>query len=353
MPRHRGCSAGAKTSCAESRCTTSSTIQHADGTPIPEATARSCRCAPRAAVRIADEAFTRKDGSIFPVAYSAAPLLDGWNGKGVVVVFRDTTEEQAEQHASPARARTLAWVGRIRDAIDEDGSSSTRSRSFRSPAASRRRSCYCGWSGRRRGHPARQLPAGGREVRADRRDRPLGDDPGRRLAARAARRGQPLRRLDRRPRTCCPSSSRAPRPRRRPGEPRLRDHRDRAHARHRRRRGLRRAASPTLGCGSPSTTSAPASAASPTSSSCPSLPEDRHRVRPRPVSSTPPTSTSSRRSSAWRADFGYQTIAEGVEDEQTLELLRELRRRLRPGLPHRPPGAGRRHQAGTGEPSAA
>jgi EAL domain-containing protein (putative c-di-GMP-specific phosphodiesterase class I) len=70
-------------------------------------------------MRIVDNAYTRKDGSIFPAAYSAAPLLDGSNGKGVVVVFRDTTEETAERTRVQRELAALAWVGRIRDAIDE------------------------------------------------------------------------------------------------------------------------------------------------------------------------------------------------------------------------------------------
>ncbi len=64
---------------------------------------------------------------------------------GVVVVFRDITEEKAEQHANPARA------GRARPGSDvsatrstRTGSSSTPSRSSRSGAAQPARSCCCG-----------------------------------------------------------------------------------------------------------------------------------------------------------------------------------------------------------------
>ena len=66
------------------------------------------------------EAFTRKDGTICPVAYSAAPLQTGTSASGVVVVFRDTSEEQAEEDRVKRELDTLAWVGRTRDAIDED-----------------------------------------------------------------------------------------------------------------------------------------------------------------------------------------------------------------------------------------
>jgi PAS domain S-box-containing protein len=71
-------------------------------------------------IRILDDAFTRKDGSIFPVAYSAAPLRSGATVQGVVVVFRDITEEKKEQAAAQRELDALTWVGRIRDAIDEN-----------------------------------------------------------------------------------------------------------------------------------------------------------------------------------------------------------------------------------------
>ena len=69
---------------------------------------------------MAHDAFTRKDGTICPVAYSAAPLLDGTSVCGVVVVFRDTSAEQADEDRVRRELDTLAWVGRIRDALDED-----------------------------------------------------------------------------------------------------------------------------------------------------------------------------------------------------------------------------------------
>jgi PAS domain S-box-containing protein len=71
-------------------------------------------------IRILDEAFTRKDGSIFPVALSSAPLRSGPNVQGVVVVFRDITEEKKEHAAAQRELDALMWIGRIRDAIDEN-----------------------------------------------------------------------------------------------------------------------------------------------------------------------------------------------------------------------------------------
>jgi EAL domain-containing protein (putative c-di-GMP-specific phosphodiesterase class I) len=66
------------------------------------------------------EAFTRKDGTIIPVSYSSAPLMRGGRVQGVVVVFADRSAEQAEEVRAERELDTLAWIGRIRDAIDED-----------------------------------------------------------------------------------------------------------------------------------------------------------------------------------------------------------------------------------------
>ncbi len=65
-------------------------------------------------MRILDDAFTRKDGSIFPVAYSSAPLRSGATLRGIVVVFRDITEEKKQQAAvrelDEAKDRLIATV---------------------------------------------------------------------------------------------------------------------------------------------------------------------------------------------------------------------------------------------------
>ncbi len=55
-----------------------------------------------------------------PVAYSAAPLVDESTVVGVVVVFRDTSEERAVEERVQRELAALAWVGRIREALDED-----------------------------------------------------------------------------------------------------------------------------------------------------------------------------------------------------------------------------------------
>jgi PAS domain S-box-containing protein len=96
-------------------------FQNADGSPHPHADCELLKVRTEGrSVRIAHDVFTCKGGTICPVAYSSAPLMDGTRVRGVVVVFRDTSAEQAEEDRARRELDTLAWVGRIRDALDED-----------------------------------------------------------------------------------------------------------------------------------------------------------------------------------------------------------------------------------------
>jgi len=95
-------------------------FQRADGSLYPEEECDLVRVRKEGrAIRVNDDAFTRKDGSIMPVAYSAAPLRSGPSVRGVVVVFRDVTEERAERTRVQRELDALTWVGRIREALDE------------------------------------------------------------------------------------------------------------------------------------------------------------------------------------------------------------------------------------------
>jgi PAS domain S-box-containing protein len=96
-------------------------FQHADGSPLPEEECELLKVRTQArTVRMANQAFTRKDGSIFSMAYSAAPLVSGRKVRGVVAVFRDVTEEKAENSRTYRESAALTWMGRIREAIDHD-----------------------------------------------------------------------------------------------------------------------------------------------------------------------------------------------------------------------------------------
>jgi PAS domain S-box-containing protein len=71
-------------------------------------------------IRVTTDAFTRRDGSTFPVSYSSAPLCSGTAIEGVVVVFRDISEERGELGRVRLDLAALSWLGRIREALDED-----------------------------------------------------------------------------------------------------------------------------------------------------------------------------------------------------------------------------------------
>jgi PAS domain S-box-containing protein len=96
-------------------------FQDAEHQPIPaeECSLLEVRTLGRT-MRSSDATFTRKDRTSFPVAFSSAPLKGEATIDGVVVVFRDVTEEKREKEALRRELAALSWVGRIRDALDED-----------------------------------------------------------------------------------------------------------------------------------------------------------------------------------------------------------------------------------------
>jgi PAS domain S-box-containing protein len=95
--------------------------QRADGTELPSSECPILRVLTTGRpVRIIDDAFMCRDGTVLPVAYSAAAFGNGAANQGAVVVFRDITEQRKEQASLQRELATLNWIGRIRDAIDED-----------------------------------------------------------------------------------------------------------------------------------------------------------------------------------------------------------------------------------------
>ena len=71
-------------------------------------------------VQLDDHLYRCKNGSLLPVAISASPLFVGTSVGGAVVVFRDITEESSERLRVSRELTALTWVGRIREALDED-----------------------------------------------------------------------------------------------------------------------------------------------------------------------------------------------------------------------------------------
>ena len=73
------------------------------------------------ALRVTDDTFIRKDGTPIPVSYSASPLKDETGSVvGIVVVFRDAAAESEQRRRIQQELDALAWLGRVRDALEED-----------------------------------------------------------------------------------------------------------------------------------------------------------------------------------------------------------------------------------------
>ncbi len=94
--------------------------QHEDGSPYPveDCPLLQVRTA-GASIFIDDDVFTRRNGELAPVAYSASPIVDG-STQGSVVVFYDISDRKLEERRRQDEVEALSWVGRIRDALDDD-----------------------------------------------------------------------------------------------------------------------------------------------------------------------------------------------------------------------------------------
>ena len=89
--------------------------------PTRQRTAPCWACWTQARPSASDsDAFTRRDGRLLPVAYSAAPITIDDEVQGIVVVFGDVSARRAEEQRHRRELETLSWVGRISDALDED-----------------------------------------------------------------------------------------------------------------------------------------------------------------------------------------------------------------------------------------
>jgi PAS domain S-box-containing protein len=68
-----------------------------DGTPYPMAECPIDRALPTRAQEQGEDVFVRKDGSFYPVAFTASPIVENGVAIGTVIELRDTTQEKHHQ----------------------------------------------------------------------------------------------------------------------------------------------------------------------------------------------------------------------------------------------------------------
>jgi PAS domain S-box-containing protein len=92
-----------------------------DGTPYPASDCPLVRARRTGELlRVDDDEFIRKDGSRVPVAYTSAPVEMEDGAAGSVIVFHDISERKREQAGIDRDVEALAWLPRIRDALDQE-----------------------------------------------------------------------------------------------------------------------------------------------------------------------------------------------------------------------------------------
>jgi PAS domain S-box-containing protein len=96
-------------------------FRHPDGAPFPPEDCPILRTGrDGAAVRCDDDVFVRSDGSDVPVEYSASPFTTPEGVRGTVLLFSDVSERKAREARVQHDLQDLAWVGRINEAIEDD-----------------------------------------------------------------------------------------------------------------------------------------------------------------------------------------------------------------------------------------
>jgi PAS domain S-box-containing protein len=70
----------------------------------------------RRTVRSREDSFVRRDGRVLPVVFSATPV----SGGGIVIAFDDVTEQIEKRRRAARRLDSVSWVSRVREALDEN-----------------------------------------------------------------------------------------------------------------------------------------------------------------------------------------------------------------------------------------
>jgi PAS domain S-box-containing protein len=92
-----------------------------DGEPSPiEESQMLAAASSGSTARVEEDEFVRRDGSALPVAYTSAPFQAENGTGGLVVVFSDITERKAQQDRMRREIALLSQLGDLRDALDED-----------------------------------------------------------------------------------------------------------------------------------------------------------------------------------------------------------------------------------------
>ena len=93
---------------------------HPDGSPYPAEDCPALNVGTTGQpIQIEEDTYWRNDGTPLPVAFSATPIPLN-DGTSVVLAFRDISAEQAKREELRAQAHDVVWFERVRQALDED-----------------------------------------------------------------------------------------------------------------------------------------------------------------------------------------------------------------------------------------
>jgi PAS domain S-box-containing protein len=93
-----------------------------DGSPLPVEECQIMRaCHEHKVVDVDDDVFITANGTELDVAYTASPFATDQDVEGCVIVFRDVTARNADRRRLELEVGKLATIRRIREAPDDDG----------------------------------------------------------------------------------------------------------------------------------------------------------------------------------------------------------------------------------------